>query len=107
MVSEQQAEIARTFTKSSICTAEINLEVQGTPEDIKNKGCFDVDSIAKEYDMSFDKAFPMMFDSFKVIARRTYMDPASLFCIYVEWKNKKVTSKYNQLGRLPSDMLPL
>jgi hypothetical protein len=89
MISEQQAEIARTFTKSSLCTAEINLEVRDTPEAIKNEGCLDVDALAKKYDMPFDKAFPMMFGSFRAIARRTYMDPASLFCTYMEWKNKK------------------
>jgi hypothetical protein len=89
MVSEQQAEIARAFTKSSLCTAGINLEVQDTPEEVKNERCLDVDAAAKEYDMPFDKAFPDMFGSFTAIAKKAYMDPASLFCVYMEWKNRK------------------
>ena len=86
MISKQQAEIAREFTKSTLCTAAMNLEIQDTPTEVKIEICHDIDAILQEDALEFDKAFPSILSRFLLIATNANIDPASLYCIYVERK---------------------
>ena len=82
MISENQAELARLATKSTLCTAVINFEIQDASEKTRNEICIDIDRILKEHYTSFDKAFPLILGEFTAAAKRSNLDPASIYCIY-------------------------
>jgi len=88
MTFEEQANIARAMTGSTMSTSEIIRNVMNTDNATKNIVSQQVHSVVKEYNMPFDKAFPIIKRSFNQIARNYNMDPAVLFWIYMDWTKK-------------------
>lgn len=86
MITEEQAAAARDYTKSTMCTALINLEVQNTPEDVKREKRLEIETLEKELNEPLDVAIASMLDRFSAIAKSAGIDPASLYCIYKDWK---------------------
>ena len=84
MISANEAEMARAHTKSTLCTPIINLEIRDTPADVKKERCLEIEAILREFSLSFEKAFPAIISKFATIAKKTNVDPASLYCIYLE-----------------------
>lgn len=86
MFSQQQCEIARTLTKDDALNEQINSEYQTmTPTD-KSNAAAQIDKLCKEHNDSFDKAFPVIANDFKVIANTYHISQATLFCVYMESK---------------------
>lgn len=86
MITEEQAGIARDFTKSTMCTALINLEVQNTPEKVKQEKRREIDGILEGFNKPLDAAITSMLEQFSAVAKSAGIDPASLYCIYKNWK---------------------
>lgn len=89
MISEKQAELARTFTGSTISAKDINKQFFKVSKSVVQERCLDIDAVFNEYDIEFNEAMPILKNSFKAIAGRTKIDPATLFCIYMDWKSKQ------------------
>lgn len=82
---EQQAEIARTMTGSKLSTEEIVIRVQNIDPFTKEKACPKVHQMVLEYNLPFDKAFPIIRNGFSEIAKEHKINPAVLFWIYMDW----------------------
>ena len=82
MISEEQAEIARTFAGSKASAWLMNDEVNRLPGDVKESTCFDIDSVAKSGPKAIKKVL-------KKASRKLKADPASLYCMYMDWKSNR------------------
>jgi hypothetical protein len=89
MVKEHQAKIACDFTGSSLSPELINQQIKKTPKKVKMNLCLDIDAVINEYALPYDIAYPIVKKSMETIAKRTKIDPATLFCIYMAWKSDK------------------
>lgn len=86
MQKEQQAEIARLMTGSSLSTIAIISKVKYVAKAIREKAGLEVNQMVQEHNLPFDKAFPLIKDGFNEIATKYSMDPAVLFWVYMDWK---------------------
>lgn len=88
MTKEQQCEIARLMTGSTVSDEIILRNVENTHYLIKKEASSLVDKLIQKHDLPFDKAYPIVKDDFNRIAVRYDLDVAALFWIYMEWKGK-------------------
>lgn len=89
MVKEHQAKLACDFTGSSVSPEVINRQIKKTSKKVQETVCLDLDAVINEYALPYDIAYPIIKKSIETVARRTKIDPATLFCIYMSWKSKK------------------
>lgn len=85
MTFEEQANIARLMTGSTMNTNDIIQNLMNVDTYKRDILCQKVDAVVREYNLPFDKAFPIIKQSFNQIARHNNLDPAVLFWIYMEW----------------------
>ncbi|KOC50004.1 hypothetical protein [Clostridium botulinum] len=86
MNKEQQAEIARLMTGSSLSTIAIISKVKYVTKTIRDKVGPEVKQMVQEHNLPFDKAFPLIKDGFNEIADKYSMDSAVLFWVYMDWE---------------------
>lgn len=88
MVSEQQCKLARTLTDDTVTDDIINSEYQAmTPAD-KNAASLVIDKLMKQHNLPFDKGMKIMIADFAKISKQYSIAPATLFCVYMDWKSK-------------------
>lgn len=86
MISEQQAEIARAKTGSTADTNQINREVNSVIISRAEVIFIKIETILKEHNLPFEQAFPTILTEFKTLAENECLDPASVFCLYMDSK---------------------
>lgn len=89
MTKEQQCEIARLMTGSTVSDEKILHNVLTTNYLVKEEASGLVDKLIQIHNLPFDKAYPLVKDDFNRIAKKYDLDVAALFWIYMEWKGKK------------------
>ena len=85
---KKQLEIARVMTGSKTQNIIIETQFKQIDQQTAYKSAVEVDRMVKENDLPFDKVFAKVKHEFQRIAGNYKIDPATLFCIYMEWKNK-------------------
>jgi hypothetical protein len=89
MIFEQQAEVARAMTGSKTDINLINQQVNSVISARAGVIFFKIDALVKEHNLSFDQAFPIIKMEFIKLAENECLDPASIFCIYMNEKSNR------------------
>ena len=82
MISEEQAEIARTFVGSKASAWLMNDEVNKIPQEVKESVCAEIEAVVKSGPKATKKIL-------KKASKKWKADPASLYSMYMEWKNSR------------------
>ncbi len=90
MVSEQQCKLARTLTNDTTTDSIINSEYQMMTNTDKKAAAIVIDDLLRQHDMPLDKGLRIMFADFAKVAEQYHISPATLFCVYMDWKNGHV-----------------
>ncbi len=85
---QDQAEIARAMTGSTLSDDKIFEQVSNMNPSVKNQSSKEVDTLVKVYDGKFDKVFANNRIGFNIIANKYGIDGATLFWIYMDWRNR-------------------
>jgi hypothetical protein len=85
MTINQQAEVARVMTGSTLSDAQIVNGVRSTNKAVKNKASQEVENFAKTLTQPFDQTYPTFKTDMAKIASKYNLDSAILFWIYMEW----------------------
>ncbi len=88
MFSKKQCEIARALTQSSIPDFQINLEYWRLNSNQKESSCKKLSAVLIEHNMPIDKGWPLLKNDFESIAKELDINPATLFCAFMEWQSK-------------------
>lgn len=89
MVSQKQCELARLLTGDSTPDAQISFEFLSLDQAKKTSAAQTMDIILKQHNLPFDKGFSLMKKDFSDLSAQFAISPATLFCIYMDWKSKK------------------
>lgn len=84
MYSKKQCEVARTMTSSKAPDTQINQEALNMSDKQKKQTVDAISRLVKIHDMPIDKGWPIMKRDFDIIASEFLIDPATLFCIYMD-----------------------
>lgn len=86
---QQQCDIARLMTGSTVSNQTILKGVKATNYLVKEEASRLVDKLLKKHNLPFDEAYLFVKDDFNKIAKKYDLDVAALFWIYMEWRSKK------------------
>lgn len=90
MLSEKQCELARLLTQDTASDIQINSEYAVLLDETKTVAAQAIDELVKLHNMPFDKAVSVLAEDFKTISSQHGISPATLFCVYMEIKNKGI-----------------
>ena len=88
MLSEKQCEVARVMTQDTASDTQINKEYSLMPASEKEVAAKEIGEIVEQYHMPFDKGIKLMKKDFLDIAAKFSISPSTLFCIYMDSKQK-------------------
>ena len=86
MLNNVQCELARVMTQDTTDDSQINKEFNALNSVAKAHIASAIDNLLKLHDMPIDKGFEIMREDFIQIANEFSINPATLFCIYMENK---------------------
>ena len=49
-----------------------------------------IDDLLRQHDMPLDKGVRIMFADFAKVAEQYHVSSATLFCVYMDWKNDHI-----------------
>ncbi len=88
MPSKKQCELARVITKDSAIDAKINAEYSSMSEPDKSAAIKEINKLSEQYHIPFDKGIGIVQKDFASIASKYGISPSTLFCIYMDSKQK-------------------
>lgn len=88
MLSEQQCELARTLTGDKTESSVIMQQYATVSEANKLSAYQALDILLQEHNAPFDKGISYLQTDFANIAANYNISPSTLFCVYMEMKNR-------------------
>ncbi len=80
-----QFELVRAITQSTASNGQINYEYTSLTDLQKEQAGKAIDVILKNHNMPFDEGWRIMNRDLQHIASEFLIDPATLFCVYMDW----------------------
>lgn len=88
MPNKTQCELARVMTNDAADDELINREYELLDQNTRAQAAVDIDELIKKHNMPIDKALKIMFNDFADVAEKYTISPATLFCVYMDFKSK-------------------
>lgn len=88
MFSKKQCDLARLMTQDETDDERINKEFSAIDTINREAATKEIDNLLKLHNMPFDKGIWLLQEDFSKISTKFDISPATLFCIYMELKNK-------------------
>lgn len=87
MTKKEQLNVARVMTASKAADVTIERELSNIDLVTRKKVGIETDEVVQKNNEPFDKVFIKVRAEFEKIATKYGIDPATLFCVYMEYKS--------------------
>lgn len=83
-----QFELVRAITQSTASDSQINYEYTSLTDLQKEQAGKAIDVVLKNHNTTFDEGWRIMNRDLQHIASEFLIDPATLFCVYMDWMTR-------------------
>lgn len=94
MANENLYNTARLVTGSSATDRDISIQYLGIKSHSKFLLVKAIDMTLKRYSLPLDTGWNILNEDFNNIALQYLIDPATAYCLFVDWKSKENVMKY-------------
>lgn len=88
MTKQEQYEVARVMTGSKTSNEVIDIQLATIDDSTRSLAPLAVHKMIQENSLPFNQVFTKSKSEFNQIATEHKIDSATLFCIYMQWRNK-------------------